>query len=95
MPSLAGAIVIVPALTVVANTAPNAMKAPANMLSTNKVKGSDQILLTPLSSARAAIAAGRIASKVTSCGDLAIRESNGRLFMTIAVPPSPLTSTHR
>jgi hypothetical protein len=57
---------MVPAPTVVANIAPNAMKAPASTLRTSKVARSVDILFTPLSSARAAIVAGRIASKVTT-----------------------------
>jgi hypothetical protein len=41
------------------------MKAPARTLSKSKVTGSVDALLTPLSSARRAIAAGIIASNVT------------------------------
>jgi hypothetical protein len=54
----------VPALTVVAKIAPNEMNAPATRLSTSKVTGSVEARFTPLSSARTAIAAGMMASKV-------------------------------
>src|SRR6516165_990518 len=51
---------------VVAKIAPNAMSAPARMLSTNDVSGSVVTRLMPVCSARSSIAAGRMASKVTS-----------------------------
>ncbi len=57
---------MLPALTVVAKMAPNEMKAPASTLSTSKVSESVDARLTPLSSARTAMVAGMIASKVTS-----------------------------
>src|SRR5262245_28341125 len=66
-----------PAPTVVAKMAPNAMNAPARMLSTNSVIGSVATRLTPPASARSAMVAGKIASKVTGvagaagCGDFA------------------------
>src|SRR3954468_24135780 len=60
-----------PAYTVVAKMAPMAMKAPPSTLSTNRVSGSMVARLTPASSARSAMVAGRIASRVTSCGRVA------------------------
>ena len=54
---------MLPALTVVAKIAPKEMKAPPRTLSTSNVSGSIDARLTPLSSARSAMAAGMIASK--------------------------------
>ena len=59
-------IAMPPALTVVANIAPNEMKAPARTLNTSNVTGSIDAFFTPLSSQRAAMAAGMSASKVTT-----------------------------
>ncbi len=57
---------MLPALTVVAKIAPKAMKAPPRTLSTSNVTGSIAARLTPFSSARSAMAAGKMASNVTS-----------------------------
>jgi hypothetical protein len=51
-----------PAVTVVAKTAPRAMKAPASTASTNVLTGSMAALRTPICSALAAISAGIRAS---------------------------------
>src|SRR5262245_2244118 len=75
----------VPALTVVAKMAPKEMKAPAKILRANRVIGSVVALFTPLSSARAAIVDGMIASNVISCGG--VIEFSGDCFFMAS--PSP------
>ena len=62
----AGVMAMLPALTVVANMAPKEMNAPAKTLSTSVVIRSFDALWTPVSSARAAMSAGMIASNVTT-----------------------------
>jgi formate transporter len=56
---------------------PNAMKAPARTLNASRVAVSVDTFLTPLSSARAPMVAGRTASKLTSCGASTAFESDG------------------
>src|SRR5215207_9781696 len=74
---------MLPALTVVANIAPNATKAPPRMLRTSTLMGSVDTRLTPLSSARAAMVAGRTASNVTITGGSGASASGGRSFMGV------------
>src|SRR5262245_58858456 len=50
------------------------MKAPPRTLNTSTVRASVEARLTPLSSARTAMADGKMASKVTSCGDRLVFE---------------------
>src|SRR3954452_1731548 len=61
---------MVPALTVVAKTAPKATKAPPRILRTRIVSGSVDARRTPASSARTASPAGMMASNVMVRGDL-------------------------
>src|SRR5580765_6751298 len=57
------------------------MKAPASTLRASTVTGSVLALLTPLCSARTAMLAGMIASKVTTCG-AATSSEDGLRFIT-------------
>src|ERR1700730_386570 len=77
-----------PALTVVAKIAPKEMKAPAKTLSASNVKGSVDALLTPLSSARTAMAAGMIASNVTSWAGPAVFGAEEWQSMSVPSVPS-------
>ena len=62
----------VPALTVVANMAPNEMNAPPITLNTKTVRRSVDTRRTPLCSARTAMSDGMMVSMETACGVLSV-----------------------